>query len=178
MVLINKDQKDRSSRIRQSVLLIKTLEFEACLVRWLATSQRPGKPTWLAWKHHIFSRRKWVAIICFLLEYLFRKRNQWNACIMTTYLILRGYYRMSKRSNLQHIVTSLLISSSLTWIKRSMLAAALYRKKLKQVHRKTNPEKLERHGNKPSAISQSYDHISMLSRVNKKTDRYPERIKN
>ena len=50
---------------------------------------------------------------------------------------------MSKRSNLQHIVTSLLISSVLTWIKRSMLAAALYRKKLKQVHRKTNPEKLE-----------------------------------
>ena len=84
---------------------------------------------------------------------------------------------MSKRYNLQQIMTSLLISSVLTWIKRSMLDAALYRKKLKQVHRKTDPEKLERRGNKPSAISQSDDHISMLSHVNKKTDRYPERVK-
>ena len=75
---------------------------------------------------------------------------------------------MSKRYNLQYIMTSLLISSVLTWIKRLMLDATLYRKKLKQVHRKTDPEKLERHSNKPSAISQSDDHISMLSRVNKK----------
>ena len=37
---------------------------------------------------------------------------------------------MSMRYNLQHIMTSLLISSVLTWIKRSMLDAALYRKKL------------------------------------------------
>ena len=29
-------------------------------------SQGTGKPTWLVWKHHIFSPRKWVAIICFL----------------------------------------------------------------------------------------------------------------
>ena len=50
-------------------------------------------------------------------------------------------------------------------------------KKLKQVHRKTDPEKLERHASTPSAISQSDDHISMLSRVNKKTDRHPERVK-
>ena len=35
---------------------------------------------------------------------------------------------MSKRYNLQHIMTSLLISSVLTWIKRSMLDDALYRK--------------------------------------------------
>ena len=84
---------------------------------------------------------------------------------------------MSKRYNLQHIMTSLLISSVLIWIKRSMMDAALYRKKLKQVHRKTDSEKLERHGNKPSAISQSDDNISMLSRVNKKTDRYPECVK-
>ena len=74
---------------------------------------------------------------------------------------------MSKRCNLQHIMTSLLISSVLTWIKRSMLYAALYRKKLKQVHRKTDAEELERRGNKPSAISQSDDHISMLSREHK-----------
>ena len=85
---------------------------------------------------------------------------------------------MSKRYNLQHIMTSLLISSDLTWIKRLMLDATLYCKKLKQVHRKTDPVKLERHGNKPSTISQSDDHISMLSHVNKKTDRYPERVKN
>ena len=84
---------------------------------------------------------------------------------------------MSKRYNLQHIMTSFLISSVLTWIKRLMLDAALYRKKLKQVHRKTDPEKLERCGNKPNAISQSDDHISMLSCVNKKTDRYTERVK-
>ena len=58
-----------------------------------------------------------------------------------------------------------------------MLDGALYHKKLDQVHRKPGPEKLERRGNKPSAISQSDDHISMLSRVNKKTDRYPERVK-
>ena len=58
-----------------------------------------------------------------------------------------------------------------------MLDAALYCKKSKQVHRKTDPEKLERHGNKPSTISQSDDHISMLLRVNKKTDRYPEHVK-
>ena len=43
-----------------------------------------------------------------------------------------------------------------------MLDAALYRKKLKQVHRKTDPEKLGRRGNKPNTISQSDDHISML----------------
>ena len=84
---------------------------------------------------------------------------------------------MSKRYNLQHIMTSLLISSVLSWIKRSMLDAALYCKKVKQVHRKTDPEKLERRGNKPSTISQSDDHISMLSGVNKKTNRYPERVK-
>ena len=84
---------------------------------------------------------------------------------------------MSKRYNLQHIMTNILISSVLTWIKGSMLDATLYHKKLKQVHRKTNPEKLERRGNKPSAISQSDDHISMLLRVNKKTDRYPEHVK-
>ena len=84
---------------------------------------------------------------------------------------------MSKRYNLQHIMTSLLISSVLTWIKRSILDAALYHKKLTQVHRKTDPEKLKRHGNKLSAISQSDDHISMLSHVNKKTDRYSERVK-
>ena len=58
-----------------------------------------------------------------------------------------------------------------------MLDAALYCKKLKQVHRKTDPEKPEKRGNKPSAINQSDDHISMLSCVNKKTDRYPERVK-
>ena len=58
-----------------------------------------------------------------------------------------------------------------------MLDAALYRKKLKQVQRKTDPEKLKRRGNKPSAICQSDDHISMLSHVNKNTDRYPERVK-
>ena len=58
-----------------------------------------------------------------------------------------------------------------------MLDAALYHKKLKQVHRKNDPEKLERRGNKPSAISQSDDHISMLLCVNKKTDRYPEHVK-
>ena len=58
-----------------------------------------------------------------------------------------------------------------------MLDAALYHKKLKQVHRKTNTEKLERQGNKPSAISQSDGHISMLSLMNKKTDRCPERVK-
>ena len=74
-------------------------------------------------------------------------------------------------------MTSLLTSSVLTWIKRLMLDATLYGKKLKQVHRKTNPEKFERRGNKPNAISQSDDQISMLSRVNKKTDRYPERVK-
>ena len=85
---------------------------------------------------------------------------------------------MSKRYNLQHIMTSLLISSVLTWIKRSMLDAVIYPKKLKQVHRKTDPEKLERRGNKPSAISQSDDHISMLSFVNEKIDRYPECAKN
>ena len=58
-----------------------------------------------------------------------------------------------------------------------MLDAALYRKKLKQNLRKTDTEKRERRGNKPSAISQSNDHISMLSRVNRKTDRYPEHVK-
>ena len=58
-----------------------------------------------------------------------------------------------------------------------MLDAALYRKKLKQNHRKTDPEKRKRRGNKPSTISQSDAHISMLSRVNKKTDRYPEHVK-
>ena len=58
-----------------------------------------------------------------------------------------------------------------------MLDAALYRKKLKQVYRKTDPEKLKRRGNKSSAISQSDDHINMLSRVNKKTDRNPEPVK-
>ena len=84
---------------------------------------------------------------------------------------------MSESYNLQHIMTSLLISSVLTWIKSLMLDATLYRKKLKQVHRKTDTEKLERRVNKPSAISQSDDHISMLSHVNKKTDRYPERVK-
>ena len=62
-----------------------------------------------------------------------------------------------------NFMTSFLISSVLTWIKRSMLDATLYRKKLKQVHRKTDPEKLEKRGNKPSASSQSDDHISMLS---------------
>ena len=92
---------------------------------------------------------------------------------MTTYLILRGILSYVKEIQFAtHHATSVL-----TWIKRSMLDAALYRKKLKQVHRKTVPEKLERRGNKPSAISQSDDHISMLSRVNKKTDRYPERVK-
>ena len=74
-------------------------------------------------------------------------------------------------------MTSLLISSVLIWIKRLMLDAALYRKKLKQAHRKTDPEKLERRGNKPSAISQSDDNISMLSHVNKKTDGYLECVK-
>ena len=108
---------------------------------------------------------------------IFIKEEKWNACIMTTYLILREYYCMSKRYNLQHIMTSLLISSVLTWIKRLMLNAALTAKSKKQVHRKINLEKLERHGNKPSAISQSDDHISMLSCVNKKTDRYPEHVK-
>ena len=58
-----------------------------------------------------------------------------------------------------------------------MLDAALYCKKLKQVHRKTDPEKLERCGNKPSAISQSDDHISMLSRVNKKDWQVPRKYK-
>ena len=58
-----------------------------------------------------------------------------------------------------------------------MLDAAMYRKNLKQVHRKTDTEKLERRGNKPRARSQSDDHISMLSLVNKKTDRYPECVK-
>ena len=47
-------------------------------------------------------------------------------------------------------------------------------KTLIQDHRKTDHEKRERRG----AISQSDAHISMLSRVNKKTDRYPERVKN
>ena len=42
---------------------------------------------------------------------------------------------------------------------------------------KTDHEKCERRRNKPSAISQSDAHISMLSRVNKKTDRYPQRAK-
>ena len=70
-----------------------------------------------------------------------------------------------------------MISSVLIWIKRWMLDAALYRKKLTQVHRKTDPEKLERRGNMPSAISQSDDHIGMSSHVNKKTDRYPECVK-
>ena len=66
------------------------------------------------------------------------------------------------------------------WIEMSMLDAALYRKKIKQDHRKTDPEKRERCGftlNKPSAISQSDAHISMLSHVNEKTDRYPESVK-
>ena len=58
-----------------------------------------------------------------------------------------------------------------------MLDAALHRKKLKHVHRKTDPEKLERRGNKPSATSQLDNDISMLSRVNKKTDKYPECVK-
>ena len=58
-----------------------------------------------------------------------------------------------------------------------MLDATLYRKKLKRVHRKTDPEKLETRGNKPSAISQSDDHISILSRMNKKIDRYPECVR-
>ena len=43
----------------------------------------------------------------------------------------------------------------------------------RQDHRKTDHKKRERRG----AISQSDAHISMLSRVNKKTDRYPERVK-
>ena len=43
--------------------------------------------------------------------------------------------------------------------------------------KKNDPEKLERRGHQPSAISQSDDHISILSCVNKKTDRYPERVK-
>ena len=49
-----------------------------------------------------------------------------------------------------------------------MLDASLYRKKLKEIHRKADPEKLERRSNKPSAISQSDDQISMLSRVKKR----------
>ena len=80
VVLINKDKKDRSSRIRLCALLIETRECKACLVRWIVTSQGTGKTTWLVWKHHIFShRKKWVAIIFFLLEYLFRKRNGMHA---------------------------------------------------------------------------------------------------
>ena len=74
-------------------------------------------------------------------------------------------------------MTSLLVSS----VRPACLSfgsdAVLYHKKLIQDHRKTDPEKRERCGNKPSAISQSDAHISMLSRVNKKTDKYPERVK-
>ena len=80
---------------------------------------------------------------------------------------------MSKRYNLQHVMTSLLISSvrlACLWLRSD---TALQRKKLIQYHRKNDHEKRERHG----AISQSDAHISMLSCVNKKTDRYTERVK-
>ena len=39
-MLINKDHKDRSSKIRLCVLWIETREFKACLVRWIATLAR------------------------------------------------------------------------------------------------------------------------------------------
>ena len=63
VVLISKDQKDRTVCVRLCVLLIETREFKAGRVRWIAR-ERANLPD--VWKHHIFSPRKWVAIICFL----------------------------------------------------------------------------------------------------------------
>ena len=127
-------------------------------------------------QHYFFKHRKYFADFNFralILTAKFRENWTTRKFPILRYLILRGYYRKCKRYNLQHLMTSRLISSVLTWIKRSMLDATLYRKKLKQGHRKTDPEKLERRGNKPSPNSQSDDHISMLSRVNKKTWQVP-----
>ena len=73
--------------------------------------------------------------------------------------------------NLQHIITSFLIFCFDLDQKADVGCRPV---PLKQVHRKIDTEKLERRGNKPSTISQSDDHISMLLRVNKKTDRYLE----
>ena len=73
---------------------------------------------------------------------------------------------MSKRYNLQHAVTSLLIFSV-------ELACLWITSDAKKQYKITKKPKREWHG----AISQSDAHISKLSHVNKKTNMYPERVK-
>ena len=63
-VLISKDQKDRTVCVK-TVCVINRNPWILSRSR-AVNSQGTCKPTWLVWKHHIFSRHKWVAIICFL----------------------------------------------------------------------------------------------------------------